>query len=1234
MRAYLEKERSSIEGSRAERAHDGDKLGGYYRGDGDGLAERHVLTRDGTVTVDVLDAKGFDEWLAGRDPETGEPRGQVRQKGQGWVDEDGKWHEPRDPTIAYEHIIAAPKSLSAMAVVDRDFAGVLRGVQERQREAIERALMEHLVTRRGPAGAQVQVPAVRIETAIVWHDYSRAGDPHAHGHMLINARVQLADGCWRAIDGKFLMNALNGLTNAVELGVLRSDAELARAFAERGWTQDERGGSREVEPLTKELSRRERQIERNSEEYLKQWREENPGKTVDVSVRRAADGYAWAHQRPAKGEPARVTANGEYRPDAVFERVRDRRELTPEWVEAHVRDSLGRQGYDVAARREPVPVREVKRPDVDAIAHDAVAKIAVERATWHTYDVKAAVVNEVARTGWTGSEEDVERLADEAHQAAVLGYCQPALTEEQQLHVKLQTPNLTSGHVLEVEQELAGRMAHRAELGGEPARLDPEVAARLSVEQRAAAAAIAGDSRFVVVEGAAGTGKTHMLAAARDALQEQGRELRVVAPSKVAGDVAGRELDTHGDSVHKLLHAHGVRWDNQGGNWRRLEIGEPEQLKDGSWRHYQGPPAEYRLDARTVLVVDEAGMLGQEEAIWTQRIVDDAGAQLAYVGDRRQLPAVGRGGAFELAVRSAGDGAYISMEDPHRYKTVTDDGRTIKDVEYAELMHQQRMGENPEEVFDRLYERGQIRLAEDRNEAIDTVANKAADRRVADLEAGALEPSHVVPVAGRELAAAINEDTRDRLIARGVVDDERVVATAAGERIGRGDLIVTRQNDRDLDVSNRQLHTVERVERDGSLTVRDTDGEWHRLNAEYVAGRSQDEQTPHVQLAYAQTYNGVQGITAHSAEQLHTQSASAAGLYVGLSRGSHEQTVVMIAGSQEEAREMWVSTTERDVPAPTVTQAREQAQAEVDRSERGARENGRDGRVLFDAFVERERIEADMRDPLADVRLALGPDRADQLPELSDIERMTLRDMTDSELAQAIDERRVPPLDRTTALETWRLERDVVAAASKREQARERLEELQQRRSELGFLQRRDRGGIAADLGRQRRIEENTRARIARDERQIEAYREAGRHPDQWVEEHGAAAVQWAGTIREQQVRQELEIRRAQEIAVLRPPEHVRALLGERTPENRERYDSLTRDLERHRIEHGVDVEHEGGLGPVPPDHGQESRGDYAKARSALTERVIEYRHDHGLDVSGAQYERGHDTGRGMSLDL
>jgi hypothetical protein len=77
-------------------------------------------------------------------------------------------------------------------------------------------LAEHATTRVGPRGRQVQVPLEQLEAAVVRHYTSRAGDPHRHLHLQVNARV-FAKGGWRGLHSVGVVDsieAINGIGHA------------------------------------------------------------------------------------------------------------------------------------------------------------------------------------------------------------------------------------------------------------------------------------------------------------------------------------------------------------------------------------------------------------------------------------------------------------------------------------------------------------------------------------------------------------------------------------------------------------------------------------------------------------------------------------------------------------------------------------------------------------------------------------------------------------------------------------------------------------------------------------------------------------------------------------------------------------------------------------------------------------------------------------------------------------
>ena len=141
-------------------------------------------------------------------------------------------------------------------------------------------------------------------------------------------------------------------------------------------------------------------------------------------------------------------------------------------------------------------------------------------------------------------------------------------------------------------------------------------------------------------------------------------------------------MKTSAHSAAWLVHQHGYRWDEDG-RWTRVDA---------------MPDARARLLPGDVLLVDEAGMLDQDTARALLTIADETHARVVLVGDRHQLPAVGRGGVLDLAARWTPPQACLELETAHRFT----------DPAYAELSLLMRTGAHSGEVFDALLERREI----------------------------------------------------------------------------------------------------------------------------------------------------------------------------------------------------------------------------------------------------------------------------------------------------------------------------------------------------------------------------------------------------------------------------------------------------------------------------------------------------------------------------------------------
>ncbi|MCF6745205.1 TrwC relaxase, partial [Blastococcus sp. KM273128] len=860
----------------------------YYLTEGTGIARRFSATDGRVAELVPLTGDGYETWVAGRDPETGEPRGRLR----------GDEHAVRFAEV----VVNGPKTWSLAAALHSDIAAVYEAAQDRAAEQIITWLSQHATTRMGPRGGQVQLPLEVLEAATVRHYTSRANDPHWHLHLQLLSRV-FAAGKWRGLHTvgvRDFLGAINGIGHAA----MACDPELNAAFAAHGYRKDGTGELRELTEYAGTFSARHAQIARNVDRYEAEWAAAHPGESPGPVLRRTWDARAWADGRPDK-----VTAQ-----PGVGLAERWRAELS----------ALGYRDPAGPVNLAPTPVGALDR---DELVQRALVRLAAARSAWNSADIRGEAERLIAAEGVVADAAVRIELAEDLT-ARALDRCLPLLDRD---GVPEHIRAWTSQVVLDVEADLTARLAARAAPGvsdtGPASPVEPVAAAgRLDAGQAAAVAALAGDRPLVVVEGAAGAGKTTTLSATRGVLEAQGRRLVVVTPTRKAAKVAAGEVGAAAGSAASLAFGHGWRWNDEG-RWTRLTAGEVDPVTGGV---YAGPSEAGRLRPGDLLLIDEAGMLDQDTARALLTVADECQVRVALLGDRHQLSAVGRGGVLDLAIGQAEPAAQLTLDAVHRFTRADQEGRTTPDTGYAALTLAMRAGEDPGAVFDALLARGQIQLFPDAAALQDALAATAAasyadGRRVA------------VVVDTREQAAEFNTAIRERLVAAGRVDDRTVAVTGAGERIGAGDRIATRRNDRHLDVANRDVWVVAAVGRRGALLVTPTgpvpgngsgavtpDPRGARvLPADYV--------TEHVELAYASTAYGVQGDTVTASQVVVGEHTGASSAYVGMTRGRTANTAHLVATDPDEARQQWVAVFARDRPDLGPAHAAQLAAAEAAR---------------------------------------------------------------------------------------------------------------------------------------------------------------------------------------------------------------------------------------------------------------------------------------------------------------
>ncbi|MGI4894530.1 MAG: AAA family ATPase, partial [Janthinobacterium lividum] len=356
----------------------------------------------------------------------------------------------------------------------------------------------------------------------------------------------------------------------------------------------------------------------------------------------------------------------------------------------------------------------------------------------------------------------------------------------------------------------------------------------IDVRQVALARSFATDKVLLQVGiGPAGTGKTTSMKLLVDAATMSGRRVIGLAPSAAAAAVLSGELGVKADTIHKLMH------DHVNANPKAM------QVQDGD-----------------IILVDEAGMAGTMRLDWLTKLAADNGAVVRLLGDPQQLAAVESGGALRLIEQEVGA---VRLREVYRFRDPAEAAATL----------QVRDGK-PEAVA---FYTGAGRVA---GGALDPMVDAIYTAWHADTQQGV---SSLMVAARNDVVVQLSSRARVDRIAEGAVDDTRSLDLHDGNAASPGDHIVTRKNERTLQlhhgqdfVKNGDLWSVRDVHDDGSLTVQ------HRghngvvtLPADYAAR--------HVELSYAATIHRVQGMTVDTSHTLVDSHTTRENLYVAGTRG-------------------------------------------------------------------------------------------------------------------------------------------------------------------------------------------------------------------------------------------------------------------------------------------------------------------------------------------------------------
>ena len=441
---------------------------------------------------------------------------------------------------------------------------------------------EACMTRLGSGGTAV-VRGGGLVAAFFPHDMSRELDPQYHIHAVTFNFTRGPDGKYRSLDASKLYEHKHAA------GALFR-AELAARLEKLGFEIERDRFSFSIkgvpESLKEEFSKRAEQIRKELGE--KEATQKQKDKAA-VSSRQA-------------------------KPEHI-----DRDKLIAEWRE--VGERHGFTAERVAELRTHVkPKERDERAELRAAVSEALKQLtsskssfterklieqtAIEGQTRGLFanEIRHEVFAELERARRGIRDAQVVRLGDHRD-----GYERFTTRELFKLEQEIiQTAERGRGSI----EHCVSDKALRAALAAKPTLSAEQVEAAYRITQNA--------GNVQCVRGWAGTGKTYMVDAARLALEAAGYTVLGCALSGKAAKELSKGANIECSTIAKLIY----------------DLDHP------------GRKDRLTLDAKTILVVDEAGMVGTRALHRLITEVERAGARLVLVGDDKQLQSIDAGGGF------------------------------------------------------------------------------------------------------------------------------------------------------------------------------------------------------------------------------------------------------------------------------------------------------------------------------------------------------------------------------------------------------------------------------------------------------------------------------------------------------------------------------------------------------------------------------------------------------------
>lgn len=695
-------------------------------------------------------------------------------------------HQP-----GWDLTFSSPKSVSALwSQADQ---GVRRVIQEAQTAAVREAL-DYLqesaaLTRRG-RGGQTREPTELVVAAFD-HGTSRAQDPQLHTHCLVlNVGVR-EDGT----TGTILSQPL--YAHKLAAGAVYR-AELSNQLEKRlGVVLERRQSWFEVQGIPAELiddfSKRREQVEKALSDR-------------GATGAKAAAKLALATRQAKEHLP--------------------RAELLPEWQE------VGRRLGFTSENVNSLMGRQLPRQDLAARV-GACIRAAAERIT--------------RQESHFPERELVRRAAEEAQTMGI-----PASALRHMIKQELiRSPEFvclgrsdgeiryTTREMLALEKKLLTQVESLKSLPSAPLaeKTIRAVEGPLAGEQKQALRHLTQSGGSIhLVSGLAGTGKTSMLRAAREAFEREGFQVYGACLSGKAAQGLEEGAGIRSNTLAKLLGMPEVGFRGE------LDRGPLDTLKDHARQVGRAalgkstwPVEPIRLSPKAVLVVDEAGMVGTRQMERLTEKVLAAGARLVLVGDEKQLQAIDAGGPFG------------SLGNRLGRATLTEIRRQREP--WAREAVKQIAGGAARAALREYASRGLMTVTEDRHEAMQALVKRWK-------RDGAANPrDHLILASNNADATQLNRMAQtQRMLAGGL---GKQALSIAGSDFHPGDRVLFTRNSKRYGVQNGSLGTATEVDvANGILTVNLDRGKFVMVPVRDYA---------HLKLGYALTTHKAQGLSTENA---------------------------------------------------------------------------------------------------------------------------------------------------------------------------------------------------------------------------------------------------------------------------------------------------------------------------------------------------------------------------------